>query len=295
MPRQAVIVNPASCSGRATKVRSQVESFASRDGVEVFRTAKRGHATEIAADLAAAGYERVIAVGGDGTLNEVANGLAFTETAMGAVPAGTGNDWVRTTAIPTDPSVAWHIATHGRIAESDLAEVQGYGYCLNVLGAGFDAEVARRIAGAKGLAAKLGPTPRYIGCTFGTFVGYDRATVRITIDGRETRTVPKTLLVAVGVARCYGSGMQILPHARIDDGQLDVIWGARVGAFELPGLMSRVFKGTHTDHRRVTLDKCKMITLESDGRVPFHIDGDVRGELPITVTVRPKALKIIVP
>jgi YegS/Rv2252/BmrU family lipid kinase len=295
MARIAVIVNPASCSGRSGETRRLIQELATKEGCEIMPTSKRGHATEIAVRLAAAGFDRVVAVGGDGTLNEVANALAYSETALAAVPAGTGNDWVRTVAIPHDPNVAWHIAIHGRITETDLAEVEGHGYCLNVLGAGLDADVARRISNARGIVAKLGPKSRYVVSSIGAFARYKRATVRITIDGRETRTVPKVLLTAIGVAKCYGSGMQILPHAKIDDGLLDFIWGARVGAFELPGLLSKVYKGTHTDHRRVTLDRGKTITLESDSPVPFHIDGDVRGTLPIKVTVRPKALRIVVP
>ncbi len=293
--RFVAILNPASCSGKSAKVKSRVAELASRDGIEVIKTERAGHATEIARSLARVGVERVIAVGGDGTLNEVANGLAKSETAMAAVPAGTGNDWVRTVAIPSDTNVAWHIATHGKTTQTDLAEVEGHRYCLNVLGAGFDAEVARRISESRGLVGALGPTPKYIAAVLGTFASTKRPTLSISLDGRETKVVPRALLVAVGVAQYYGSGMHILPHAKIDDGLLDVVWGARIKAPELPGILKMLYKGTVEHHAKVTTDRCKFIQIESDQPTPFHIDGDVCGTLPINVYVRPNALKIVVP
>lgn len=293
--KAVAIVNPASQSGKAGDVRKRVIELARSAGIEVLATEKRGHATEISRSLARVGVERVIAVGGDGTLSEVANGLALSNTALAAIPSGTGNDWVRTVSIPPDTTVAWHIATHGRIVSTDLAEVEGRGYCLNVLGAGFDAEVARRIAEARGLLQRLPPTARYAASVLGTVFGFKRPTLSLTIDGREPRVVESALLVAVGVAQFYGSGMQILPKAKIDDGLLDVVWGAKVGALEMPSLLSRIYKGAHVHHPKVTIDRCKTITIESNSETPFHIDGDVCGTLPITVRVRPAALKIVVP
>ncbi|MEX2245013.1 MAG: diacylglycerol kinase family protein [Fimbriimonadaceae bacterium] len=293
--RIAVIVNPASRSGKSDAVRRVVVELAEKHRVPVFSTEHRGHATEIAARLSAEGFERVVAVGGDGTLNEVANGLAGTQTALAAVPAGTGNDWVRTVGVPRDPTQAWKLALTGQIEVTDLAEVEGHGFCMNVLGAGFDAEVARRIAAARGPLAGLGPTPRYVAAVFGTFFGYERSTVRVRLDDGPIEEVPETLLVAVGVAKYYGSGMMVLPDAEIADGLLDVVWGSGISVFELPGIMRRVFKGTHTSHPRVRTARCRSVTLESDSPTPFHIDGDVRGLLPITVRVRENALRIVVP
>jgi YegS/Rv2252/BmrU family lipid kinase len=293
--RIAAIANPASRAGKSRSVRDTVRALAEESGVEWIVTEHRGHARGIAERLASQGYERVIAVGGDGTLNEVANGLAGSETALAAVPAGTGNDWIRTVGVPRDPSQAWKLALSGQIEATDLAEVEGHGFCMNVLGAGFDAEVARRIADARGPLARLGPTPRYVAAVFGTFFGYERSTVRVRLDDGPMEEVPETLLVAVGVAKYYGSGMKVLPDAEIADGLLDVVWGSGITALELPGIMGRVFKGTHTSHPKVRTARCRSVSLESDSPTPFHIDGDVRTVLPITVRVREKALRIVVP
>ena len=290
-----MIVNPASRSGKSSAVREAVVALALRDGASVHETERPGHAVEIARSLAERGAARVVAVGGDGTISEVANGLAFTPTALAVVPCGTGNDWVRTVRVPPAPSEAWSLALGGRVVSSDLAEVEGHGYCVNVLGAGFDAEVARRIAAARGLLARLGPTPRYVAAVLGAFARYRRSTVTVAIDDEPPLAVPGTLLVAVGVAGYYGSGMKILPDAVIDDGMLDAVWGSGINAAELPVVLARVFKGTHTSHKKVTARRCRSVRLEADSPTPFHIDGDVRGTLPITVRVRPGALKIVVP
>lgn len=292
---RAAIINPASRSGKATAVRDAVVELAMLDRVEIYATERRGHAVEIARMLAEKGYERVVAVGGDGTLNEVANGLAFTDTALCVVPAGTGNDWVRTVGVSNETGAAWRTAIEGRVCRTDLAEVEGHGLCLNVLGAGFDAEVVRRLSSAKGLVARLGPTPRYVCSVFGTFAGYRPTEVRIKTDSGVDEIVPSTLLVAVGVARYYGSGMKILPNAEIEDGLLDIAWGSGIGKFELPSLLASVFKGTHVSHPRVWTGRCREIELSADAPTPFHIDGDVRGELPIKVRVRESALRIVVP
>ncbi len=295
MVRFAVIVNPASHSGQARAALDSVVALAARDGAEVFLTERPRHATEIARSLADKGYERVIAVGGDGTINEVANGLAFTSTALAVVPAGTGNDWVRTVGIPRAVDEAWAIAVGGQVVTTDLAEVDGHGFCLNVLGAGFDAEVARRISEARGVMARLGPTPRYVASVLGAFAGYQRSKVSVKLDERSDISIPDVLLVAVGIAKYYGSGMKVLPDAVIDDGLLDVVWGSGISTLELPGILSRVYTGTHTSHKKVATARCRKVRLVADSPTPFHIDGDVRGMLPILVTVREKALKIVVP
>ncbi len=295
MSNLAVIVNPTSRSGRATAIRGAVEELAKREGIEVYETERPRHATELARRLAEGGFDRVIAVGGDGTLNEVANGLAHSSTALAVVPAGTGNDWVRTVGISRVVEEAWSIAVGGRVVTTDLAEVDGHGFCLNVLGAGFDAEVARRISEAKGMMSRLGPTPRYVASVLGAFTGYQRSRVTVKLDDRSDISIPDVLLVAVGVAKYYGSGMKVLPDSVIDDGLLDIVWGSGITSLELPGILARVFKGTHTSHKKVATARCRTIRLVADSPTPFHIDGDVRGVLPISVTVRANALKIVVP
>lgn len=236
----------------------------------------------------------MVAVGGDGTINEVMNGLVRTQTALAVVPAGTGNDWVRTVGIPSDPHEAWKVATDGKIIESDVGEAVGHRYFLNVAGVGFDAEVARCIGEARGLLAKLGPTPRYVVSVLKTFFGYHGADAKATVDGNE-RDIDKLFLMAVAVAKYYGSGMMIAPSAAIDDGLFDIVWGHDVRMHELPGILKRIYKGAHLDHPKVDNCQCRELALSSDVPLPFHLDGDVAGTLPVTFRIHDKALKIVVP
>lgn len=287
-----MIVNPAGGRGAATKAWESICHEA--PGLEARRTQCPGDGTRLAREAVEEGARRVVAVGGDGTVNEIANGLFGTDAALAVVPAGTGNDWVRTVGIPRDPLEAWSVAMGGRMIQTDVGEAVGHRYFLNVAGVGFDAEVARCVSDAKGLLAKLGPTPRYVASVLKTFFGYRGADVTATVDGEERR-LDKMFLMAVAVARYYGSGMMISPGAKIDDGLFDLVWGRDVRMHELPVLMKRIFKGAHLSHPKIDCARCREITLRSPVPLAFHLDGDVAGQLPVTFRIHDKALKIVVP
>jgi diacylglycerol kinase (ATP) len=291
----AFVVNPASGRGRGRRIWEQLEKQAGAYGMfEAAFTEHPRHGVELAKRFVEEGWPRVIAVGGDGTLNEVLNGVIGSESALGSVPLGTGNDWIRSVGIPSDPKAALEVAFKGQAVPSDVGLVEGHGYFLNVIGAGFDADVAQRIANAKGIVARLGPTPRYIASVLGSFRGYRPPLIRIHLDGHiaESRS---TLLVAIGIAQYYGSGMRILPQAKIDDGLFDLAWGSDVRFKELLGLLRSIYKGKHIEHPKVSTATAKEVSLSSEGDTPFHIDGDVRGVLPIKVSILEKAIQVIVP
>ncbi|MCH8977788.1 MAG: diacylglycerol kinase family lipid kinase [Armatimonadetes bacterium] len=292
MPEICVILNPAGGRGAATRTWASICHNAT--GIDVRQTQSPGDGIGLAREAVASGAKRVVAVGGDGTVNEVANGLFGTDTALAVVPAGTGNDWVRTVGIPSDPAEALEVALNGRLAVTDVGEAVGHRYFLNVAGVGFDAEVARCITEARGMLAKLGPTPRYLVSVLKTFFGYRGADVSATVDGEE-RKLDKMFLMAVAVARFYGSGMMIAPDAKTDDGLFDLVWGCDVRMHELPLLMKRIFKGAHLSHPKIDCAQCREITLRSPVPLPFHLDGDVAGHLPVTFKIHDKALKIVVP
>ena len=288
-------MNPTGGRGAARKVWAGVLDACDLGGdIEVCVTERAGQGTEIARAAAREGLERVVAVGGDGTVNEVANGLFGTDTALAVVPAGTGNDWVRTIGVPRDPVAALEVALNGRLAVTDVGEAVGHRYFVNVAGVGFDAEVARCIGEAGGLLAKLGPTPRYISSVLKTFFGYRGGDVAATVD-RAERRLDKMFLMAVAVGRFYGSGMMIAPDAKIDDGLFDLVWGCDVRMHELPVIMKRIFTGAHLSHPKIDCAQCREITLVSSAPLPFHLDGDVAGTLPVTFRIHDKALKIVVP
>src|SRR5690606_37454687 len=146
MPRVCFIVNPIAGRGRALACWKQIEPLAARLGeYGVKFTERPGHAIELARLAVQEGYDRVVSLGGDGTLNEVGNGLVGTDAALAVIAAGRGNDWVRTTGVPTDAAEGCRLAFEGRVARLDVGLARGYRYFFNAAGFGFDAEVCVRV------------------------------------------------------------------------------------------------------------------------------------------------------
>jgi diacylglycerol kinase family enzyme len=121
---------------------------------------------------------------------------------------------------------------------------------------------------------------------------YKSPDVSLILDGRELK-VHKMLLLAVGIARYYGSGMMILPNAQIDDGLFDLAWGCDLKMSELSGLMKKIYSGAHVDHPKTTFEKGSVVSATSKVPVPFHLDGDVAGVLPVEFQIKEKAIRIV--
>lgn len=295
MPRCCFIVNPTAGHGRTLKTWKRIEPLAAQLGEYGAKFTERPrHGEELARQAAAEGYDRVIVIGGDGTLNEVGNGLLGTGAAMGVVPTGTGNDWVRTVGIPRDPEAATRIAFQGRLAKTDAGVAVGYRHFFNIAGIGFDAEVSRRVNDYGPILKMIGGTlPSLLGIG-GTLFRFTGARIHLQVDD-QPREVGRLLLMAVGLARYYGGGMLILPDAVLDDGQFEVAWGEDLGRIELLSLVGKIYKGGHVGHPKVRFTRAQRITASSDTPVAFHLDGDVAGNLPVTFQLLPGALDIVVP
>ncbi|HWI52648.1 MAG TPA: diacylglycerol kinase family protein, partial [Symbiobacteriaceae bacterium] len=222
MPRLCFIVNPTAGHGRALKTWKRIEPLVATLGeYGVKFTEQPRHGEELARQAAAEGFDRVVALGGDGTLNEVGNGLMGTGAAMAVVPVGTGNDWVRTVGIPRDPEVAVKIAFNGRRVPMDVGLAVGYRYFFNIAGIGFDAEVSRQVNDYGPVLKAVGGTLPSLLAIAGTLFRFMGAPVKFQLD-EQSSEIPRMLLMAVGIARYYGGGMYILPDAVIDDGLFDI-------------------------------------------------------------------------
>lgn len=294
MPRVVVIVNPAGGRGRAWARWNEVASIAGPD-VAVRTTDAPGHATEIARESAVAGVERIVACGGDGTINEVGNGLVGSPSALALLPAGTANDLAKTVGLPVaDRSAAWHVAKEGPIKPVDAGLAVGHRHFFNIAGAGFDAEVVRRMEASPEWLKRLGVSPRYWLAIFSTFAKYRGAEMEITVDG-EPQPRRRILLLAAGVARYYGGGMMMLPQAELDDGLIDGAWGSDLSWLELMSLMKKIYTGDHVHHPKVGTCQAREVRIEGGAGTAFHLDGDIVGELPVTFRVVPGSLNLVVP
>ncbi len=295
MPRVCFIVNPTAGHGRALKTWKRIEPLAATMGEYMVQFTERPrHGEELARKAAIEGYDRVAALGGDGTLNEVGNGLMGTGAALAVVPTGTGNDWVRSVGIPRDPEAATRIVFEGRLAKMDVGLAHGYRHFFNIAGIGFDAEVSRQVNDYGPFMKAIGGTlPSLMGIV-GTLFRFPGAPVRFDLDGQSFER-RRLLLMAVGIARFYGGGMKILPDAQIDDQLFDIAWGEDLGRMELINLVGKIYAGEHVGHPKVTIVRGRHLTATSTQRVAFHLDGDVAGDLPVTFELLPHALDVVLP
>ncbi len=221
MPTADIIINPVAGGPRIapdTRVTLARQALAALGASgEVFVAERRGHAREIAADLARRGRELVVAWGGDGTVNEVGSGLAFTSTALGIVPAGSGDGLARELHLPRRPADALRVAIEGRRTAFDVGELAGRLF-FNIAGIGFDAEVARRYN--ERTTSRRGPWP-YIPLTFGALWAYEPDCYRVSLDG--TPHEGRFFAVILANSRQFGNRMRVAPEARPDDGVLNAL------------------------------------------------------------------------
>lgn len=296
MPRLCFIVNPTAGHGRALATWNRIEPLAASLGEYAVKfTEGPGHGKELARAAALEGFDRVVVLGGDGTVNDVANGLVRSPAALAVVPTGTGNDWVRTAGVPRDPEAAVRIAFSGRRAKSDVGlVVEQQRYFFNVTGLGFDAEVIRRVNQYGPVLKSFGGALPHLLGVVGALFHFTGAPVRFELDGQPLES-PRMLLMAVGIARYFGGGMKILPHAEIDDGLFEIVWGEDLSRLELIGLVGKIFSGGHEGHPKVRFARGRRIVAFSDRPVAVQMDGDLIGQLPITMELLPGALDVILP
>ena len=288
--RILAVVNPVAGNGAARRAFPRLLQSLSAH-CDFVMTDHRGHARELAASAAAEGYERVLAVGGDGTVNEVANGLAHSQTALGIVPLGTANDSAANLGISTDSTVAIKHATTAESRPIDLGEVstaQGSAYFVGVAGFGFDAAVAWRV---NRMPKLIGGTLPYVAGVVLTLWQYRASDTRICLDGRVIYR--PVFLAAVANNPSYGGGMRIAPDARADDGVLDACVVRDVSRFEVLRLVPKLYSGGHIGHPAVEIIRCRELTAESAARVFCHADGELVGNLPAQFKVHPGALRCV--
>jgi len=288
----ALIVNPSAGKGRAAK---QVAAVAGRireagSNVSILVGADAGDALAQARKAVADGVDALVALGGDGMVHLALNAVAGTETPLGIVPAGTGNDLAATLKLPKkDPLAAAGIVSD-RLRDDaawrmDAIRV-GEKWFGCVLGAGFDSRVndrANRMSWPKGrmryniaMVAELGvfaPLP-----------------FELVVDGEQIKT--DAMLVAIGNAKSYGAGMHVTPDADVTDGLMDVMVLGPVSKAEFLKTFPKVFKGTHTTHPAVTMRRAKVVELASPG-VTAYADGEYLADLPIRCECVPGAVRVL--
>jgi len=295
--RITVIVNPAAGRGKARKWIGELEvrlGLAIQNAHRIIswkivETTCTGDGTRLAREAVAEGADIVVAAGGDGTIGEVLNGLVGTNVALGVIPMGTGNDFVRSIGIGVDIDKAIYNLLEGVPMAIDVGKTQGR-YFVNVAGCGFDAVVAERVN--RGFR-NLHGTAAYLAAVVQCLLSYKATQIRLTLDNEVVES--KAMLCSIANARYYGGGMRIAPDAMLTDGLFDIVLLEEVGKLEFLWTFPKVFKGTHTTHPAVRIRRSKTVRVESDHPLPVLVDGEILGTTPAEFEMLEGGLTLIGP
>ncbi len=290
MPRRLqLVVNPAAGRGRATRLLPAVRDTLLAAGHDVVVTPTRSleHADELTA--AALADERVVvAMGGDGIIGRVAGAVAAQHGLMAVVPGGRGNDFCRATQIPLDARAACALLTDGVERPVDLGYAGGVAF-LGIASVGFDSDVQERVLTSRLPLGQL----VYLYGSLATVVRWRPAQFDCTIDGEPVQVTGWS--VAVANSGVYGGGMRMAPSASVHDGLLDVVMTSTTTRRTFLRVLPKLFKGTHVDEPAVSQRTARTVALRADRPFRVFADGDPVASLPCTVTVRPGALRLLLP
>jgi diacylglycerol kinase (ATP) len=245
-----------------------------------------GQITDLAAELAARGCETVVVCGGDGTVNEVINGIAGTDTALGVVPLGTANDFAQNMGIK-DVDSACTVIKQGRTKKIDLVRVNHDRFFAGTACLGFDAEVA-----AFARSRRFNPLFMHVLGGLLKFFSYRPKTVELRFNGQKC--FGDIFLVAFGNIKSYAKGMLITPQAVFDDASLDICVIKGMPKRKVLSIFPSVYKGTHVDHKEVILYRAESVFVQSMSPMDLYADGDFIASTPVRLEVVPEYLKVIV-
>jgi diacylglycerol kinase (ATP) len=239
-----------------------------------------------------------VAVGGDGTVNEVASGLVGTGCELAVVPRGTGVDFVRTYGIPTKLDEAVHVALRGRTREIDAGRVgfrawsgqEDEAWFVNIAGVGMSGAVAKRTNES---SKALGGKAAYLWATLAVFARWQNTEVEVGVDAEQRAGRMHEVIVANG--RYLAGGMKMCPEASPDDGLFDVLLIGDVTKTDLVRTLPKIYRGTHLPHPKAELLRGSTVSVDSTEPLPIQLDGEQPGTTPVRFEVVPRALRLRVP
>ena len=293
------LVNPAAENGAAGRRWPELAHEAASLGLqgETRFSERPGHLTELARE-AAPDADLLVAVGGDGTVNEVVNGIAGLDVELALIPRGTGGDFVRTFGIPRKLDRAVEVALRGRTRAIDLgrgryrswAGEDEDSYFANIASAGMSGAIAKR---TNETSKALGGKVSYAWATVAVFSRWRSGEVRVRVDGTEQAGRMHDVIVANG--RYLGGGMKMVPEAEPDDGLLDVLLIGDLTKRDLLLTMPKTYRGKHLPHPKATLLRGTTVEIDAPEPLPVELDGEQPGTTPVRFEIVPRALRLRVP
>jgi diacylglycerol kinase (ATP) len=289
--RVIILLNPTAKRGKARRLLTRALQVFRQQNVhfEVRESQSPEHLMELARGAREEKPDLIVSAGGDGTHHYVINGLFKSEVPLGLLPLGTGNDFAKGLGMPMDLHAAAAALVNGQIREIDLAQVGGALYGC-IAGVGFDSTVTRYANDhARWLSGPLAYTWSLLRC----MSEYRPQQLEIIADGESFSG--EVLFAVVGNNSSYGGGIRLAPHAKLDDGILDICIVPYLSRFELLRWVRRAYRGEHLNHPRIKYLQARKITLRATSRMELFGDGEFLQELPATIQVVPRALRVIAP
>lgn len=294
MSRTFVILNPNSGRGRGRRLEPRIREVFRDQGAEFGLTTGPGDEERLARAAIADGFDRLVAVGGDGTTSNVSHAIMESgrPVALGLVPGGTGCDLARSLDIPqNDPERCAAIVAAGRTRAIDVGKVDGRHF-VNIAGFGFDIAVLERSFRVKWLRGEL----LYLYCALLEMKAYPGFNLKGVLDGLPGPS-GEHMMVIVANARKFGGGFQIAPQAALDDGELDIVTFGNLGFFARLKAMSALLQGRHNELPAVATVRAKSAAFSFTSPPSYETDGEWRQAKAASLTIEtlPRALSVLVP
>lgn len=286
MNKTIVILNPAARSEKASRLLERIRELSG--GAPVRLTSEAGDASRIAAEAVRDGVEVIIAAGGDGTINEVINGIGNAPVRLGILPVGTMNVFATELGIPHgNLERAWSIIEQGKVVAVDLPKANDTHF-IQLAGVGLDAEVVRKTTADSKKA--LGPLSYLL--TLVQVAAHKPPRVVVETEGGRIR---EGSFVLIGNGRLYGGPFPVFKRASLHDGLLDVLVFQNQSHWDVVRYFQAIAFGTHPELPDVEYFQTSSIKVTSSGDVPVELDGEVAGMLPCLFSMEPQKLRVMAP
>ena len=284
------IINPKANKGKTQKKVKVIEKLLNEKGINyVFHyTTAKGAATELANEFSSEENSVIIAVGGDGTINEVLNGINTDKAKFGIIPCGSGNDFVASAGIPLDPEKALDIILNGTAKPTDYMLCGGI-RGLNIIGTGIDVDILKRCRKSKILRGKI----QYVISLIVSLIKFKFYKFFIEKNGETNEK--EGLIVAVGNGRQFGGGIKMCPEAKIDDGELDFVVAGKLKKSRIPGAFVKLMKGKILEQDFTSFERRENVKITFDKPVTIQIDGELYDDIDFDVSIVKNGINIFRP
>lgn len=282
-----VIVNPVAGSKDKQKLLTKAEAFLQERQIpfKTLITKSKGHATDYIKNELSDSCTDLLVIGGDGTLNEVLNGLQPNpkNIPISIIPTGTGNDFIKSIDFPKKLDLQLEVAINGSCLAVDIGRCNER-YFLNTMGFGFDGKV---VAIMEDRGKRFGGHLAYLYTVLHTITSFNEPLVRFIIDGKQERH-ERVFLMAINIGTTYGGGFKITPKAKVDDGFFDICLIKEISTVRRYINLPKLQRGTHEGVKEIEMLKSKYLNIDHSPGIIAHLDGEYFGQPPYEVSILPK-------